>query len=69
MHSVHWQRPTRATRPTMSHSSALQLFFGTKNPGPNGRGLSRKHIVEGLRASLARMKLDYVDLLFCHRPE
>jgi len=37
--------------------------------GVNDKGLSRKHIIEGLDASLARMQLDYVDLLFCHRPD
>ena len=37
--------------------------------GPNQRGLSRKHIVEGLHASLRRLQLDYVDLVFCHRPD
>ncbi|KAJ3257782.1 hypothetical protein HK103_004250 [Boothiomyces macroporosus] len=36
--------------------------------GPNDRGLSRKHIIEGLRASLKRLELDYVDLVFAHRP-
>ena len=39
---------------------STKLFFGAETPGPNGRGLSRKHIVEGLRASLKRMRLDYV---------
>ena len=33
----------------------------------NRIGLSRKHIVEGMRASLKRMGLEYVDLVFCHR--
>ncbi len=37
--------------------------------GPNDRGLSRKHIVEGTDAALKRLDLDYVDLLFCHRPD
>jgi len=37
--------------------------------GPNDRGLSRKHIIEGTEASLKRLGLDYVDLLFCHRPD
>ncbi|MCB1181886.1 aldo/keto reductase [bacterium] len=37
--------------------------------GPNDRGLSRKHIIEGTDAALARLQLDYVDLLFCHRPD
>jgi voltage-dependent potassium channel beta subunit len=35
--------------------------------GPNGRGLSRKHIVESVNASLKRLGLDYLDLYFCHR--
>lgn len=36
-------------------------------PGPNGRGLSRKHIFESIHASLRRLDTDYVDLYFCHR--
>jgi aryl-alcohol dehydrogenase-like predicted oxidoreductase len=36
---------------------------------PNSVGLSRKHLVEGMHASLERMQLDYVDLVFCHRPD
>ena len=35
----------------------------------NSVGLSRKHLVEGMRRSLERMELDHVDLLFCHRPD
>lgn len=35
----------------------------------NRLGLSRKSIVEGLRASLARMQLDHVDVVFAHRCE
>lgn len=33
----------------------------------NRMGLSRKHIIEGLQASLARMRLKHVDVVFCHR--
>jgi len=36
-------------------------------PGPNGRGLSRKHIHESIHASLRRLGTDYVDLYYCHR--
>ncbi len=36
-------------------------------PGPNGRGLSRKHIMESIHSTLRRMGTDYVDLYFCHR--
>ncbi len=43
-----------------------KVFWPTM-PGPNGRGLSRKHIFESCHASLRRLKLDYLDLYFCHR--
>eukprot|EP01118_Nematostelium_gracile_P003676 TRINITY_DN1424_c0_g1_i1.p1 TRINITY_DN1424_c0_g1~~TRINITY_DN1424_c0_g1_i1.p1 ORF type:complete len:353 (-),score=123.81 TRINITY_DN1424_c0_g1_i1:54-1112(-) len=46
---------------------STKLYWG--GDGVNQRGLSRKHIIEGTRASLKRMQLDYVDLLFCHRPD
>jgi voltage-dependent potassium channel beta subunit len=34
---------------------------------PNDSFLSRKHIIEGVRNSLKRLQLDYVDVVFCHR--
>jgi voltage-dependent potassium channel beta subunit len=46
---------------------STKLFWG--GPGPNDRGLSRKHLLEGADASLARLQMDYVDLIFCHRPD
>jgi voltage-dependent potassium channel beta subunit len=46
---------------------STKIFWG--GSGPNQRGLSRKHIVEGTNAALRRLQLDYVDLLFCHRPD
>ncbi|KAG3079493.1 putative voltage-gated potassium channel subunit beta [Phytophthora idaei] len=44
-------------------------YKGYTESGPNEQGLSRKHIIEGARASLRRMQLEYVDVIFCHRPE
>ena len=41
--------------------------FWPSMPGPNGRGLSRKHIMESIHASLRRLGTDYIDLYFCHR--
>ena len=35
----------------------------------NNVGLSRKHIVEGVNASLKRLDLEYVDLIYAHRPD
>lgn len=35
----------------------------------NNHGLSRKHIIEGLEASLARLQLRYLDIVYAHRPE
>jgi len=46
---------------------STKLFWG--GSAVNSRGLSRKHIIEGTDASLKRLQLDYVDLLFCHRPD
>jgi voltage-dependent potassium channel beta subunit len=43
-----------------------KVFWPTM-PGPNGRGLSRKHITESIDASLRRFGLDYLDLYYCHR--
>jgi 1-deoxyxylulose-5-phosphate synthase len=40
---------------------------GQMTPGPNGRGLSRKHILAAIDASLARLGMDYVDLYQIHR--
>jgi aryl-alcohol dehydrogenase-like predicted oxidoreductase len=38
------------------------------NPVNNG-GLSRKHLIEGMNASLKRLDLEYVDLIYAHRPD
>jgi aryl-alcohol dehydrogenase-like predicted oxidoreductase len=40
---------------------------GQTMPGENGRGLSRKHIMASIDASLRRLELDYVDLYQTHR--
>ncbi|WP_242901860.1 aldo/keto reductase family protein [Actinomadura terrae] len=48
----------------------LEIFtkvFWPTGPGPNDRGLSRKHIMEGIDGSLRRLGTDYVDLYQAHR--
>jgi voltage-dependent potassium channel beta subunit len=46
---------------------STKIFWG--GDGPNDNGLSRKHIMEGMHAALKRLQLEYVDLVFCHRPD
>jgi aryl-alcohol dehydrogenase-like predicted oxidoreductase len=45
---------------------ASKVFF-EMGPGPNDRGLSRKHILSSIDASLKRLGMDYVDLYQIHR--
>ncbi len=46
---------------------STKIFWGGE--GPNDTGLSRKHLIEGANAALKRLQTDYVDLIFCHRPD
>lgn len=46
---------------------STKIFWGGN--GPNDTGLSHKHIIEGVNNALRRLQTDYVDLLFCHRPD
>lgn len=46
---------------------STKIFWGGEKP--NDTGLSRKHLIEGTQNSLRRLQMDYVDLLFCHRPD
>ena len=46
---------------------STKIFWG--GTGVNHRGLSFKHIIEGTNAALQRLQVEYVDLIFCHRPD
>lgn len=46
---------------------STKIFWGGE--GPNDQGLSFKHIKQGTEAALQRLQTDYVDLIFCHRPD
>ncbi len=52
-----------------SYCLSSKVYFGYEEGKPNQTGLSRKHIIEGCHAALKRLQVDYVDLLFCHRPD
>jgi len=52
-----------------SYLVSTKFYWGI-NQGPNEENtLSRKRLIEGLQGSLKRFGLDYVDLVFCHRPD
>ena len=46
---------------------ATKVFFQMNPDDPNAFGLSRKHIMDGIDASLQRLGMDYVDLYQIHR--
>ncbi|CAE6477162.1 unnamed protein product [Rhizoctonia solani] len=48
---------------------STKLFNGVGRKGPNDRGLSRKHLIEGMNESLERLQMDYVDIVFAHCPD
>jgi aryl-alcohol dehydrogenase-like predicted oxidoreductase len=48
----------------------IEIFtkvYWPTGPGPNDRGLSRKHVMESINGSLRRLQTDYVDLYQAHR--
>jgi voltage-dependent potassium channel beta subunit len=57
----------RSGWPRSSYVVSTKIFWGGSRI--NERGLSRKHIREGTEAALQRLQVDYVDLIFCHRPD
>ncbi|XP_031664018.1 voltage-gated potassium channel subunit beta-2-like isoform X2 [Oncorhynchus kisutch] len=48
-----------------SYVVTTKIYWGGQ--AETERGLSRKHIIEGLRGSLSRLQLDYVDMVFANR--
>jgi voltage-dependent potassium channel beta subunit len=46
---------------------STKIFWG--GSAPNDSGLSHKHLIEGTHKALRRLQTEYVDLLFCHRPD
>ncbi|WIJ24915.1 potassium channel beta subunit family protein [Devosia sp. RR2S18] len=50
-----------------SYSVSSKVFWGGDKP--TQRGLSKKHVTEACHAALKRLRVDYLDLYFCHRPD
>lgn len=55
--------------PRSRYVVSTKFFWGLAD-GPNERNtLNRKYLLQAIDGSLARFGLDYVDLVFCHRPD
>lgn len=55
--------------PRLSYCVSTKFFWGITD-GPNARNtLNRKYLLDAMDGSLRRLGLDYVDLLYCHRPD
>ncbi len=50
-----------------SYIISSKVFWGGNKP--TQKGLSRKHVVDACNAALKRLKVEYIDLYFCHRPD
>jgi voltage-dependent potassium channel beta subunit len=50
-----------------TYSVSSKVFWGGDKP--TQRGLSRKHVTDACHAALKRLRVDYLDLYFCHRPD
>ena len=56
--------------PRDGYCVSSKVFFGAaEDPRPTQRGLSRKHVVDACHAALQRLRVDYLDLYYCHRPD
>jgi aryl-alcohol dehydrogenase-like predicted oxidoreductase len=53
--------------PRDSYCVSSKVFWGGKLP--TQRGLSKKHVHEACHAALERLRVDHLDLFFCHRPD
>jgi len=50
-----------------SYIVSSKVFWGGELP--TQRGLSKKHVHDACNSALKRLKVDYLDLYFCHRPD
>jgi len=45
------------------------MFGAAQEPRPTQKGLSRKHVTDACHDALKRLRVDYLDLYYCHRPD
>jgi len=56
--------------PRDGYCVSSKVFFGAvASPRPTQRGLSRKHVFDACHAALKRLRVEYLDLYYCHRPD
>lgn len=56
--------------PRDGYCVSSKVFFGSREqPRPTQKGLSRKHVSEACHDALRRLRVDHLDLYFCHRPD
>ena len=56
--------------PRDGYCVSSKVFFGSaREPRPTQKGLSRKHVTDACHAALRRLRVDYLDLYYCHRPD
>jgi voltage-dependent potassium channel beta subunit len=52
-----------------SYLISTKFYWGIEDGVNEKNTLSRKRLIEGINGSLKRLQLDYVDLIYCHRPD
>jgi voltage-dependent potassium channel beta subunit len=56
--------------PRDAYTVSSKVFFGAvEQPKPTQRGLSRKHVFDACHQALERLRVDYLDMYFCHRAD
>jgi voltage-dependent potassium channel beta subunit len=52
-----------------SYLVSTKIYWGLHDNVNERNTLNRKRLIEGINGSLERLQLDYVDLIYCHRPD
>ena len=55
--------------PRVSYVVSTKFYWGLKRGVNDNNTLNRKYLMQAIDGSLKRFGLDYVDLVFCHRPD